>query len=93
MGDVIKIIDKSESALKSIFETIVSFSFLIFCIWLSQGSKWWTFVTGLIFLIIFFMRVATVLKLRTNVFKTKKDLLKWATELEWPENNKSINRT
>jgi len=84
MGDVIKVIDKTESVLESVFKDIVSFSFLIFCIWLSQGSKWWTFVTGTLFLTAFFLRCAVMLKQRSNVFKSKEDLIKWATDLEWP---------
>lgn len=28
-------------------------AFQAFCIWLSQGSTWWTFITGSLFLMIF----------------------------------------
>lgn len=28
------------------------FAFLAFCIWLSQGSTWWTLVTGVLFLLV-----------------------------------------
>lgn len=85
MDDTIKIFDKTESVRESVFKSTVYFSFLIFCIWISQGSKWWTFVTGTLFLIAFFSRCAVVLKQRTKVFKSKEELLKWATELEWPK--------
>ena len=85
MSDVIKVIDKTESVLESVFKDVVSFSFLIFCIWLSQGSRWWTFVTGLLFLTALFIRCAVVLKQRSKIFKSKKELLEWANNLEWPE--------
>jgi len=85
MDKEVKIIDKTESVLESIFKDMVTFSFLIFCIWLSQDSKWWTFLTGTLFLAGFFIRAASVLKKGTTIFKSKKELLEWANSLEWPE--------
>jgi len=39
MKNEIKVIDKTESFTESLFKDIVTFSFLILCIWISQGSK------------------------------------------------------
>lgn len=85
--DEIKIIDKTESVLESVFKDIVTFSFLIFCIWISQGSKWWTFFTGTVVFLGLWSRFAIFLKQRTSTFKTKAELLEWANALDWPPKN------
>jgi len=84
--DTIKIIDKTESVLESIIKDIVTFSFLILCIWISQGSRWWTFFTATIFLISLWGRLSMLLKKKTYVFKSKAELLEWAENLEWFKN-------
>ena len=83
--DEIKVIDKTESVSESVFKDIVTFSFLIFCIWISQGSTWWTFFTGTIIFLGLWARLAIALKKRTHTFKTKTELLEWANSLDWPE--------
>jgi len=84
----VRIIDRTESVLESIFKDVVTFSFLIFCIWLSQGSTWWTFLTGTLFLIGLFTRVGSLIQKRCRVFKSKKELIEWVNSFEWPERGK-----
>jgi hypothetical protein len=84
--DTIKIIDKTESVLESIIKDIVTFSFLIFCIWISQGNTWWTFFTATIFLMGGWTRLSVILKKKTHTFKSKAELLEWAENLEWTKN-------
>ena len=70
-----------ESVMESIYKDLVTFSFLCFSIWLSQGSKWWTFVTGIMFLMFTFGKMAIAFK-RYNRFKTKDELRKLVDTLE-----------
>ena len=77
----IVVLDKSESVLESFYKDFVTFSLLAFCIYISQGSKFWTFVTGLMFLIFTFTKISIIMK-RHKVFKTKKELLEWAEKLD-----------
>lgn len=39
-----------ESLLQSIVSDITTFGFILICIWASQGSKWWTFLTTVMLL-------------------------------------------
>lgn len=71
-----------ETVTSSIYKDIVTFSFLSFCIWLSQGSTWWTLVTGVMFLAFGFGKMAIIMKQNKHVFKTKAELQKWVDGLE-----------
>jgi len=77
------VIDRTESFVKSLFSDLTTFSFLAFCIWLSMGSKWWTLVTGIMFLCFAFGKLATVMKARKKDFTTKQELFDWAETLKW----------
>lgn len=79
----IKVIDRTESFLQSFFSDLTTFSFLGFCIWLSQGSKWWTFFTGTMFLMFALGKLSYAFKHRQKSFKTKKELMEWADSLDW----------
>ena len=83
MKNTYAVIDRTESFVESFFSDLVTFSFLSFCIWLSQGSRFWTFVTGLFFLLFALVKIARLLNLRTKPFKTKAELIKWADSLDW----------
>lgn len=43
-------IKPKEGLLLSVARDLVTFSFLLLCIYISYGSNWWTFVTGVMFL-------------------------------------------
>ena len=77
----IVVIDKRKSVLESFYKDFVTFSLLAFCIYISQGSTFWTFVTGLLFLLFTFAKISIIMK-RHNVFKSKKELLDWANKLD-----------
>jgi len=83
MADKTVVIDRTQSLLESIFSDLVTFSSLIFCIWLSGDSKWWTFLTGTMFLIFAFGSIAMAMKVRSKDFTTKKELVEWAESLDW----------
>jgi len=71
-----------ESFAESFYKDIVTFSFLCFSIWLSQGSKWWTLVTGLMFILFALGKIAVMLKRNQKRFKNKAELIAWANSLE-----------
>ena len=75
------IFDKNESTVDSIFRDLVTFSFLIFCIYISQGSTWWTFLTGCMFLLFTLARMNSMFTDKYQQFKTKKELLEWVNKL------------
>ena len=68
------IFDRNESVIDSIFKDFVTFSLLIFSVYISQGSTWWTFITGLMFLTFLFAKISIVIK-RQKVFKNKKEII------------------
>ena len=82
------VIDKTQSLANSIYSDFVTFSFLAFCIWLSAGSRWWTFVTGILFLFFCYCKIAAIWKLRVKTFTTKKELKDWADTLDWTSDSK-----
>ena len=77
----IVVFDKRESFAESFYKDFVTFSMLAFCIWISQGSTWWTFITGLMFLFFTFGKIAIAMN-RNKTFKSKKELMEWAEKLD-----------
>jgi len=75
------IIKTKENILQSFFKGLVTFSFLAFCIYISQGSTWWTFITGSMFLIYSLAKVGNVINKAANVFDNKKDAIAYIEEL------------
>ena len=80
--ETFKILDMRRTLPQRIATATVSYSMLAFCIWLSQGSKFWTLVCGLIFLIGFAAQLANFTGQNTNKFKSVKELQDWANGLE-----------
>jgi len=70
----------NETALASILSDIVTFGFLILCIWFSnnQGGGWWTFFTCGLFLISI---SAKSKKSEWIKLKSKKEAIEWANSL------------
>jgi len=80
---IVRIIDRTESFIESLFSDLVTFSFLAFCIWLSKGSTWWTFVTGFMFIMGTATKLSYIMGTRNKDFKTKEELIQWADSLDW----------
>ena len=76
-----KIFTKRQTLAESVMSNVITFTVIAFCAWVSQGSTWWTFLTGILFLFWFFTRCAAVYKENMNEFKTKAELLEWANSL------------
>jgi predicted transcriptional regulator len=65
-------------SLLSTFTTLVSTAFLIY---ISSGSTWWTFVTGALFLLVLFGKVAEMTKNNRVALYSKKEAIDWAQGL------------
>ena len=76
-NEVYIVIDQRESLKESIFKDLTTFTLLAFCIWISQGSKFWTFLTGVFIICFFYAQMARALKIRKHQFKSIHLLKAW----------------
>ena len=70
-----------ENILQSIFKDLVTFSMIAFCVYISQGSTWWTFVTGSMFLFCALTKLGGIIKKSATTFKTTKEAKKYLDTL------------
>ena len=82
MKNKIIIYDKNESLLKSIASDFITLAMLSFCIYISQGSTWWTFVTGLVFIIYLAALISKSSMERKYIIKSKQEAIEWANSLD-----------
>lgn len=74
------VITGKESVIESIVKDSITFGFLIFCIWISKGSRAWTLICGIMFLIFVCAKAATTFGTRSKKFKTREELAAWASD-------------
>ena len=74
------LLDKRESLGESLVSDGWTFGLLLLCIWASQGSKWWTFLTALMFLAFLLVKAAAVVTTRQHKFKDLGELEAWAAQ-------------
>jgi len=74
-----------ESLVQSIFADITTLGMLCFCIWFSEGYKFWNFVC---FVMLIFFVFGKALSKRGKMFRTKSELLKYVEGLP---NQKSVS--
>ena len=72
---------KNETVMQSIYKNFVTGVMVAFCVYISQGSTWWTFVTGLMFIVFLFAKTKQIMGSNVNHFKTKAELKKWVDDL------------
>lgn len=81
MSDMkLAVIVRDDTVAQSIYKDAVTAIMVSFCVYISQNSTWWTFITGLMFIMFMLGRVKGIID-KNNEFKTKKDLQKWVDEL------------
>lgn len=73
----IVLLDARQTVMQSIVADGVTFALLLLCIWASQGSKWWTFFTALMFLAYLGGKCAEGLDKRRHKFKNLDALAEW----------------
>lgn len=80
----IMIFEKDESMMESIVSDVVTFGFLIFCIWFSFYTKStvWEFVTVIMFFVSLATNIPFGVKSKWVKIKTKQEALAWAESLE-----------
>jgi hypothetical protein len=76
------IFEKSETMVESICSDVVTFGFLLLCMWFSysQGGGWWTFFTCSMFLCSLAVRLPGA-SARWVKLTTKKEAIEWAASL------------
>lgn len=72
------LLDRRETLGQSIVSDLITFGFLLLCIWASQGSTWWTFFTGVLFLLFGVGKIAAAIGDRRHKFKSAEELRNWA---------------
>lgn len=70
-----------ETIAQSVVKDTFTFAFMLLCIYVSQGSAWWTFFTGSLLIAVLGTRVMVSLKKSRVAFRTKKDLQEWVDSL------------
>lgn len=75
-------IEEKESIIQSAFKDFVTFSFIAFCVYISQGSTWWTFVTGGMFLMFFIIKFGSIINKSMTTFKSKDKAIEYLNNLK-----------
>lgn len=73
-------IKPKENIIQSIFKDFVTFTCIAFCVYISQGSTWWTFVTGSMFLFFFFIKAGNIINKSATTFDSKEKAIEYLTE-------------
>ena len=74
------LLDKRQTLGESLVSDGVTFGLLLLCIWISQGSKWWTFWTALMFIAWLGAKGAAVYGSRQHKFKDIDELEAWTAK-------------
>ena len=69
-----------ENIAQSAVKDLITFSMLAFCIYLSQGSTWWTFITGGMFLTFFMIKLGNAINKSATTFDNKEDAINFLNE-------------
>jgi len=68
-------IKEKENIIQSFFKDLVTFSFIAFCVYISQGSTWWTFITGGMFLMFALIKIGNLINKSTTTFESKQEAM------------------
>ena len=77
-----KIVMFRESLIQSVISDFITFGFLLLCIYVSQGSKLWTLITGCMFIFFVGAKCAAVISKDRPTFYSYDDIRKWVDEQE-----------
>lgn len=76
------LLKEKEGFFQSLYKDIVTFSLLIFCIYISQNSTWWTFLTGGMFIIFTLGKIGLVLSKSKTTFTDEDEAIKFLTKIK-----------
>ncbi|WP_107878531.1 hypothetical protein [Neisseria animaloris] len=71
------VIDRTESLLASILKDVMTLIMLAFCVYIGRESTWWTFVSGLMFILFLSARLSAIYRERVIKFKTWAEFKAW----------------
>jgi hypothetical protein len=74
------VIKPKESIVSSIIKDIVTFIVVGLLVYVSRDSSWWTLVTGLMFILFAWGKLASHCKNNVHVFGGKEDAIKFLQE-------------
>ena len=74
-------IKEKEDFLLSASRDLVTFSFLALCIYISQGSNWWTLLTGIMFLVFGASKLSSKLSKSTTTFDSPEKAVEFLNKL------------
>lgn len=78
-----KVIIYKESLAQSLISDLATFGLILLCIYVSQGSAWWTFVTGCMFLLFVVVRAAVLTKSDNVIrFSSLNEVRQWLDDQE-----------
>ena len=75
------VFDKRQSVIDSIVKDLTSLAVLSLMVYISHESKWWTLVTGIMFIAWMAAKIGTMTRERYKTFHTKEELSKWVDSL------------
>ncbi len=73
-------IKEKENFIQSLFKDLVTFSLIAFCVYISQDSTWWTFVTGGMFLFISLVKIGSLINKSATTFSSKEDAIEFLSK-------------
>lgn len=74
------LLDKRQTVGESLVSDGWTFGLMLLCIWASQGSKWWTFLSALMFLVFTLGKLTALVNSRQHKFKSIEELEAWAAK-------------
>lgn len=82
MNQVTVVIKQKESVMESVFKDFFTFLFIFLCVYVSQESPFYTFLTGSMLLAYAAIKVANIYKKSVNVFDNKDDAIAYINKHE-----------
>ena len=70
-------IKEKENIIQSFFKDLITFSFIAFCVYISQDSTWWTFITGGMFLMFALIKIGNIINKSTTTFSSTEEAIKY----------------
>lgn len=80
MKSVTILIKPKEPVIESIIKDSFTFSFMCLCIYVSQGSTFWTLFSGTMFLLFLGIKVSNIYQKSATTFETKQEAIEFLSK-------------
>ena len=74
------LLDRRHTVTESLISDGTTFGLLILCIYISQGSRWWTFFTAVMCILWVFAKLSLVSSTRQKKFKSLDEIEEWVAQ-------------